>query len=104
MIAGRESETRALWRGAALVALVAARGRHLVRDGTATRDGHVTLCACALAIVPLALTAVRNVPPFLMLAVPAIGARRVIRSIRFSACSILFCRLLASIRDSSIPA
>ena len=32
------------------------------------------MCACALAFVPLALTAVRNVPPFLMLAVPAIAA------------------------------
>ena len=32
------------------------------------------MCACALVLVPLALTAVRNVPPFLMLALPAIAA------------------------------
>jgi hypothetical protein len=32
------------------------------------------MCACALVLAPLALTAVRNVPPFLMLAVPAIAA------------------------------
>ena len=59
---------------AALVALAALRGRALLADRAARRDGQVTVCACALALVPLALTAVRNVPPFLMLAVPAIAA------------------------------
>jgi hypothetical protein len=58
----------------ALVGLVATRGRALLRDAAARREGHVTMCVCALALVPLALTAVRNVPPFLMLAVPAIAA------------------------------
>ena len=59
---------------AALIALAALRGRALLADRAARRDGHITMCACALAFVPLALTAVRNVPPFLMLAVPAIAA------------------------------
>ncbi len=59
---------------AALMALAVARGRVLLNDPEARRDGHVTLCACALALVPLALTAVRNVPPFLMLALPAVAA------------------------------
>jgi hypothetical protein len=59
---------------AALIALAATRGRALLRDPTARRDGQITMCACALVLVPLALTAVRNVPPFLMLAVPAIAA------------------------------
>jgi hypothetical protein len=34
----------------------------------------MTQCACALVLAPLALTAVRNVPPFLMLALPAVAA------------------------------
>jgi hypothetical protein len=59
---------------AALVALAAVRWRTLLADPAARRDGRITMCACALALVPLALTAVRNVPPFLMLAVPAIAA------------------------------
>jgi len=48
--------------------------KYLLNDPEARRDGHVTVCACALALVPLALTAVRNVPPFLMLALPAVAA------------------------------
>jgi hypothetical protein len=59
---------------AAFVALAVARGGALLKDPVARREGHLTLCACALALVPLALTAVRNVPPFLMLALPAIAA------------------------------
>ena len=59
---------------AALVALAVARGRRLLADPASREDGRLTLCACALALVPLALTAVRNVAPFLMLAVPAVAA------------------------------
>jgi hypothetical protein len=59
---------------AAFVVLAVARGGALLTDPLARREGHLTLCACALALVPLALTAVRNVPPFLMLALPAIAA------------------------------
>jgi hypothetical protein len=59
---------------AALAGLTATRGRELLRDPIARRDGQITMCACALVLVPLALTAVRNVPPFLMLAVPALAA------------------------------
>jgi hypothetical protein len=58
---------------AAVVVLAAARGRALLKDPIARRDGSITICACALALVPLAVTAVRNVPPFLMLALPAIA-------------------------------
>jgi hypothetical protein len=61
---------------AVLIGLAATRGRALARDPAARREGHVTLCLCALAILPLALTAARNVPPFLMLAVPAVAALR----------------------------
>jgi hypothetical protein len=50
------------------------RGRALLQSATARCEGHVTLCACALVLAPAALTAVRNVPPFLMLAVPALAA------------------------------
>ena len=59
---------------AALVVLAALRGRALYDRATARWDGRLTLCACALALAPLALTAVRNVPPFLMLAVPAVAS------------------------------
>jgi hypothetical protein len=59
---------------AALAGLTATRGRALLRDPIARREGQITMCACALVLVPLALTAVRNVPPFLMLAVPALAA------------------------------
>jgi hypothetical protein len=59
---------------AALTALAATRGRALLKDPIARREGQITMCACALVLAPLALTAVRNVPPFLMLAVPAIAA------------------------------
>ena len=58
----------------ALAGLAAIRGRALLVNPDARRDGRITLCACALALAPLAATAVRNVPPFLMLAVPAIAA------------------------------
>src|SRR5258707_6675204 len=57
----------------ALVALFVLRARTLLRDAEARRRGHVTICACALVLLPLALTAERNVPPFLLLAVPAIA-------------------------------
>jgi hypothetical protein len=59
---------------AALVALAVTRGRVLWNDPIARREGRITMCACALVLLPLALTAVRNVPPFLMLALPAIAA------------------------------
>src|SRR5205814_5246427 len=58
----------------ALAALVLIRGGRLWRDPIARTQGHLTLCACALALIPLALTAARNVPPFLMVAVPAVAA------------------------------
>jgi len=57
-----------------LVFLAALRGRALWRDAEARARGHLTLCAAALALAPLAVSAVRNVPPFLMVAVPAIAA------------------------------
>ena len=47
-------------------ALDAAR-RALLADPAARREDASLVCACALALLPLALTAVRNVPPFLML-------------------------------------
>jgi hypothetical protein len=59
---------------AALAIATGVRGRALLADAAARRAGHVTLCACALVLAPAALTAVRNVPPFLMLAVPALAA------------------------------
>ena len=58
----------------AFLAGLTMHGRALLRDPAARRQGHVTLCACALALLPLAVSAVRNVPPFLMLAVPAVAA------------------------------
>ena len=64
----------------ALVALVVARTRELSRDVEACRRGYLTICACALALLPLAVTAERNVPPFLLLAVPAIAALSTSRS------------------------
>jgi hypothetical protein len=57
-----------------LTGLAVTRGRAVWSDPEARRAGRITMCACALVLVPLALTAVRNVPPFLMLAVPAIAA------------------------------
>jgi len=57
-----------------LVLLTALRGRALWRDAGAREQGHLTLCAGALALAPLAVSAVRNVPPFLMVAVPAVAA------------------------------
>jgi hypothetical protein len=60
----------------ALVALMVARTRALSQDVEACRRGYLTVCACALALLPLAVTAERNVSPFLLLAVPAIAALR----------------------------
>jgi hypothetical protein len=63
------------WTAAgAVVALTAARGRRMIRDAEAWRRGDVTLCACALALLAMALTAARNVGPFLLVAVPALAA------------------------------
>jgi hypothetical protein len=58
---------------AALGIGVVVRGRAMLQAATARRDGDLTLCAFALVLAPAALTAVRNVPPFLMLAVPALA-------------------------------
>src|SRR5262249_50761697 len=57
----------------ALVGLSVARTRELFRDLHASKCGTLTTIVCALALLPLALTAERNVPPFLLLAVPAIA-------------------------------
>ena len=57
-----------------LVGLVVVRSRALSRDVDACRRGYLTVCAGALTLLPLAFTAERNVPPFLLLAVPAIAA------------------------------
>jgi len=57
-----------------LAALAIVRGPRLCRDLAACANGHVTLCASALALAPLAVTASRNVPLFLMAAVPAVAA------------------------------
>jgi hypothetical protein len=59
---------------AALVVLVCVRGRQLWGDAEARQRGHLTLVVLALALAPTAVGAVRNVPPFLMLAVPAMAA------------------------------
>jgi hypothetical protein len=79
----------------ALLWLTVSRGPRLLRAPGARAHGQVTLCALALALVPLALTASRNVPPFLMAAVPALAAlvperalavrRRAIEHPRFNA-------------------
>jgi hypothetical protein len=61
---------------AALVGLALARTRGLSRDVEACRRGYLTIGAGALALLPLAFMAQRNVPPFLLLAVPAIAALR----------------------------
>jgi hypothetical protein len=58
---------------AALLALMVARSRDWRRNVRAPEAGDLTVCACALALLPLALTAERNVPSFLLLAVPAIA-------------------------------
>jgi hypothetical protein len=47
--------------------------RELSQGVDAFTRGGLTICLCALALLPLALTAERNVPPFLLLAVPAIA-------------------------------
>src|SRR5262249_23441333 len=63
------------WLAAAsFVALVLVRGPRLLRDPAARSDGQITLCICALMLLPPALGAGRNVPPFLLIAVPAIAA------------------------------
>lgn len=63
------------WAAIAAVGIgVVVRGRATVWNATTRRDGDATLCAFALVLAPAALTAVRNVPPFLMLAVPALAA------------------------------
>jgi len=59
---------------AAVVVLAAARGRRMIGDAEAWRRGDVTLCACALALLAMAVTATRNVGPFLLVAVPALAA------------------------------
>jgi hypothetical protein len=62
------------WAALAALAIgVAMRGRAMLRAATTRREGDATLCAFALVLAPAALTAVRNVPPFLMLAVPALA-------------------------------
>jgi hypothetical protein len=58
---------------AALLGLIAARRREWLRNVPARQPGDLTVCACALVLLPLALTAERNVPLFLLLAVPAIA-------------------------------
>jgi hypothetical protein len=46
--------------------------RYLDRDHPAPQLSTLTLCVCAMALLPLAATAVRNVGLFLMVAVPAV--------------------------------
>ena len=58
---------------AALIVLAVLRGRQLWRDEEARQRGHLTLVAVALALAPTSVGAVRNVPPFLMVAVPAVA-------------------------------
>jgi len=63
------------WTAAAVVVvLAAARGRWMVQDAEARRRGDVTLIACAMVLLAMALTAARNVGPFLLVAVPALAA------------------------------
>jgi hypothetical protein len=63
------------WTAAAVVVvLAAARGRRMIHDPEAWRRGDVTLCACAVALLAMAVTAARNVGPFLLVAVPALAA------------------------------
>ncbi len=66
---------------AALPALLAARGRELFRDAASRRRGRLEVCAGALALLPLAITSERNVPPFLLLAVPAMASLIALRPI-----------------------
>jgi hypothetical protein len=46
----------------------------LLRSEESRRRGDLTLCACALALLPTAVTAARNTGPFLLIAVPALSA------------------------------
>jgi hypothetical protein len=66
----------------ALVDLTIVRGPRLLDDGESRSRRLVTLCAPAIALLPLALNASRNVPPFLMAAVPAIAALLPPRALR----------------------
>ena len=61
---------------AALLGLMVVRCRAWLGNVDARQPEDLTTCACALALLPLALTAERNVPPFLLLAVPAIAGLR----------------------------
>lgn len=65
---------------AALLGLMVLRGRELLRNVDTRQPGDLTICGCALALLPLALTAERNVPPFLLLVVPAIAVLSPFRS------------------------
>jgi hypothetical protein len=65
---------------AALLGLIVVRSREWVRNLPQRQPVDVTVCACALALLPLALTAERNVPSFLLLAVPAIAVLSRFRS------------------------
>lgn len=64
----------------ALLGLTVARCREWFANVHARQPGDLTICACALALLPLALTAERNVPPFLLVAVPAIAVLSTRRS------------------------
>ena len=57
------------WIIAGLLCGALFRKRHTLRAATAA---DATLYACAVVLLPMALTAVRNVGPFLMVAVPAL--------------------------------
>jgi hypothetical protein len=60
------------WIAAALLcAGLALRWRALFTESTRQRR---IMCACAVALLPFALSAVRNIGPFLMLALPAVSA------------------------------
>jgi hypothetical protein len=70
--------TAVLWipfwsAAAALVALAAVRIPHVLRSAESRRRGDLTLCACALALLVPAVTAARNIGPFLLVAVPAVS-------------------------------
>src|SRR5262249_25617662 len=62
------------WLAAAtLIALVSGRGRQTLAAAAARRNGPLPVCLCALALLLPAIRAVRNVPPFLLIAVQAIA-------------------------------
>jgi hypothetical protein len=64
----------------ALIGLMIARSREWFRNVPTRQPEDLTVCACALALLPLALTAERNVPSFLLLAVPALAVLSRFRS------------------------